>query len=667
MNPTDTADRTLQANRLASLAALVAVAAGVMVLAGWALDITLLKSILPGWVSMKANTAACFILIGSALWLNTGLPATVDPSIATRLARLSQALGGLAGLVGLLTLGEYAFGWALGLDQFLFVEPVGTVGTSTPGRMAPETATCFVLLAVGVWFAGTPHKTRLSILLSAGIGLLVAALALAAILSYATPVLGAYGWFGLTIMAMHTATLFTLLGVAILATSWRPDVLAWSLSRSVTVAFLVCIVLLTIIGLTTSRAQFQLKEIQRQIAYSEKVMASTSDLMFEVLGTQSHTRGYVITGQDRFLANYLDGKAHSYAKLEGLRTLVAGHPHQQRLSEQIEVRVTNLLRWFQQVIDARQSGMAAEQRNRMVLHGEELLEQLTATADQIAMSSRQHVAQLQLEEDSVSRASYIVLFSGTLASVLIFLVTIFRLNVVENERKTLAETLHDNAIKLRSLSRHALEAQETERRRLAIELHDELGQALAAIKINLQAHGRFKGQPPAELIAENIDIVEEALLQVRRLALALRPSMLDDLGLIPALQSIAEQSEERDDLVVQFDADLPQSRFAPEVEIACFRIVQECLNNIVRHAQARFVKIDLHHEGDTLVLSVEDDGCGFDPVAMRDRALAGDSMGMLGMQERASLIGGQLDIQSTAGQGSRVCLRCPLHISREAM
>jgi len=234
-------------------------------------------------------------------------------------------------------------------------------------------------------------------------------------------------------------------------------------------------------------------------------------------------------------------------------------------------------------------------------------------------------------------------------------------------RKQAEEALRDNASKLKLLSRHVLEAQETERRRLAIELHDELGQALTAIKINLQAHQRFKDQPPAEINAENISIVEDALRQVRRLALALRPSMLDDLGLIPALRWIAEQTEARGDLVVQFDTTMLKSRLAPEIETACFRIVQECLNNIVRHAKARQVKIDLHQDADTLVLGVEDDGCGFDPAAMRERALAGVSMGLLGMQERATLVGGQLDIRSTAGQGSSVYLRCPLRMRRDVM
>ena len=235
------------------------------------------------------------------------------------------------------------------------------------------------------------------------------------------------------------------------------------------------------------------------------------------------------------------------------------------------------------------------------------------------------------------------------------------------ERKQFEAALREHSSQLQKLSRRVLEAQETERRRVAIELHDELGQALTAIKINLQAHERFTGQSSAELNAENISIVEDALQQVRRLALALRPSMLDDLGLLPALRWIAQQTEARSHLVVRFHAANLPSRLTPEIETACFRIVQEALNNVVRHAQAQQIEINLQVEAEMLVLSVQDDGCGFEVATMRERALAGGSIGVLGMQERATLIGGQLDIESSVGQGSRVCLRCPLHMNIETI
>jgi signal transduction histidine kinase len=212
---------------------------------------------------------------------------------------------------------------------------------------------------------------------------------------------------------------------------------------------------------------------------------------------------------------------------------------------------------------------------------------------------------------------------------------------------------------LQALSRRVLEAQEQERRRVAIELHDELGQSLTAIKINLQLGERFKDKAPPDLYSENIRIVEDALQQVRSLATALRPSMLDDLGLAPALKWMAEQSAGRGGFEVYFHHERSLERLAPEIETACFRIVQEALTNITRHAKAQRVEIDLRRDEDEMVLLVCDDGVGFDTAAMRDRAASGASLGVLGMQERATLLGGRLDMTSVIGQGSTVELRCP--------
>ncbi|NVO07371.1 MAG: response regulator [Rhodoferax sp.] len=219
--------------------------------------------------------------------------------------------------------------------------------------------------------------------------------------------------------------------------------------------------------------------------------------------------------------------------------------------------------------------------------------------------------------------------------------------------------LQTSSRQLKALSRHVLEVQELERRRVAIELHDELGQSLTAIKINLQLSQRLKDQPLADLNQESIRIVEDALQQVRRLATTLRPSMLDDLGLAPALKWIAEQSAARGGFAVNFHHVRAQTRLAPDIETACFRIVQEALTNITRHAQARQVDISLRREADDMVLSVQDDGRGFDTDAMRLRAVQGGSLGVLGMQERANLIGGQLSIRSVSGSGSTVQLSCP--------
>jgi signal transduction histidine kinase len=235
-----------------------------------------------------------------------------------------------------------------------------------------------------------------------------------------------------------------------------------------------------------------------------------------------------------------------------------------------------------------------------------------------------------------------------------------------HENESLCVEVQQHAKLLQVLSGRVLEAQETERRRVAVELHDELGGALTAIKINLQSSAIFKDRGVADLTAENLRIVDDALHQVRRLALALRPSMLDDLGLAPALRWLAEQTAARGALVVDLSAVTVQRRLAPEIETACFRIAQEALTNIARYAGAQRVAIGLVRDGGDLVLTLQDDGGGFDLSAVRKRALAGGSIGVLGMQERATLVGGRLDIDTAPGRGCTVRMVCPWRLAEPA-
>ena len=213
--------RQIQATQLvASSVATLAIIAGGLVLVGWAFDLTTLKSILPGWVSVKPNTALAFVLTGLALLLSHQMPARL-PKKLTFVYHLGRFCGLLAGLIGLLTLAEYAFGWNPGFDQWLFPEPTGTLGTSNPGRMAPDTALCFLLLSVCLEIACSSRNTQRAMVANTVLGSLVATLALTAIVSYFMRAFGSHGWFGYTIMAVPTASLFAVLGSTLVFVAWK--------------------------------------------------------------------------------------------------------------------------------------------------------------------------------------------------------------------------------------------------------------------------------------------------------------------------------------------------------------------------------------------------------------------------------------------------------------
>jgi signal transduction histidine kinase len=228
------------------------------------------------------------------------------------------------------------------------------------------------------------------------------------------------------------------------------------------------------------------------------------------------------------------------------------------------------------------------------------------------------------------------------------------------ERARLLEKLRAAGDLQKTLARRLLTAQEEERRHLAVELHDELGPVLTAVKINLQSLERMSGGAPAPAhLQEAIASVDHAMQDVRDLALDLRPSVLDDLGLTAALRWYVDRFARglRADVRVSVD---PVPPLEPELQTAFFRVAQEALTNVARHARARHVWLELKVQPDWIELVVGDDGTGFDVGTARERALGGLSMGLLGMQERVSLVGGEFEIRRREEGGTEVRARFAL-------
>ncbi len=222
------------------------------------------------------------------------------------------------------------------------------------------------------------------------------------------------------------------------------------------------------------------------------------------------------------------------------------------------------------------------------------------------------------------------------------------------------ETLRHYTERLQTLSQSLLEAQERERQHIARELHDQIGQALTAVQINLQTEMQHADSGSRSRIVDSIAIVEQVLEQVRDLSLNLRPPMLDDLGLIPALRWYLTQQAQRAGLQVELDAEPVAAALDPACKIACFRIVQEAVTNIVRHAKAHKIGVRLWCEADMLQVVVRDDGTGFDVDAFRHSEKHHAHLGLIGMEERATLLGGHLQVTSVPGDGTEVRIQLPL-------
>ncbi len=206
----------------------------------------------------------------------------------------------------------------------------------------------------------------------------------------------------------------------------------------------------------------------------------------------------------------------------------------------------------------------------------------------------------------------------------------------------------------RDALRRVVEAQELERRRLARELHDETGQALTSILLGLKAVEEAKSAEQRDSAAADLrELVVSTLQDVRRLAVELRPTALDDFGLLPAVERLAQTFTEQIGIDTDVEASLGEARLPTEVETALYRLVQEALTNVVKHSRAAHVSISLVRKASSVSAVIEDDGVGF-------AELSGDGIGLIGMRERVGLLNGRLEIESRPDHGTTIVAEVPL-------
>jgi signal transduction histidine kinase len=227
---------------------------------------------------------------------------------------------------------------------------------------------------------------------------------------------------------------------------------------------------------------------------------------------------------------------------------------------------------------------------------------------------------------------------------------------IENAR--LFEQVRDSRKRLQALSHRLVLVQEEERRYVAHELHDQVGQLLTSLNLTLDMSSRLPPDALRTSLQEAETLVRELMSRVRNLSLDLRPAMLDDLGLLAALLWHFERYTSQTGVQVLFKhVGLEEQHFSPEVETAAYRIIQEALTNVARHAEVDEVAVRLRAEEDMLDVLIEDEGSGFDAEAA---LAAATSVGLAGMNERATLLGGQLTVDSSPGAGTCVRAELPL-------
>ena len=406
---------------------------GGVVLAGWALGIHALTDPVPGTATMKANTALAFILCGGAMSL-LHLPG----ARARRAVRVGAlAAGGLA----LLTLAEYATGWNPGLDELLFRDP-GTVATSHPGRMAPNSAICFMLTAAALWLMGrSPGKARRPLILGA-LGALVVAIGFFAVLGHAAAFSAGYRWWNLTGLALHTAALFMLLGAAVLAFAWREAGARWLIGPGLTVGFVGGLVLLVAVAAYSRRSTTELIEAAARVKPTHEVIGKIRELRSDFDEEQSGMRGFVITGDEAFLPLASEAIPKVRKHLPELRELIADNARQQARLAALEKAISERLDFSQQTFELRRtSGFDAAARVVASGRGKALSDQIRTVLREMEAAEETLLAARRAQSGAITERTLAILPAGVLVSVLLLTFGVLRLNGEVAARQRGAEVL----------------------------------------------------------------------------------------------------------------------------------------------------------------------------------------------------------------------------------
>lgn len=367
---------------------------------------------------------------------------------------------------------------------------------------------------------------------------------------------------------------------------------------------------------------------------------------------------YVATGdstRDRAVHSDLDRLS------QDIESGFTGYPVDPRTQEMAALRaIAQLFERQRQMVDSMLGWSSDERRRRapLLIDREiepiqmEILqrsEQLRIANDQTLHEADQALlAQFALLQGNLTRSIVLALGSG-LVLILASLVYILRL---ESQTRNRYNELVRSRGELERLSARLVDAQETERRNISRELHDEVGQTLGALLVDF---GRLSAAAPAELrgqVEQMKSVCERSVKSVRNLALLLRPSMLDDLGLTAALEWQGREISRTSEVEVDVHSDSVSDDLPDETRVTIYRLVQEALNNAVRHSGARNASVRVDEDGGRIHVTVSDDGRGFNPSAR--------GMGILGMEERVKRLGGSLHIQSEPGKGTTITAELPM-------
>lgn len=426
--------------------------------------------------------------------------------------------------------------------------------------------------------------------------------------------------------------------------------------------------LLFLIGGYLFTYQEELRVNLDRIARTHAVLSLIYDLENNLAGAEAGVRGFIITGDEKPLQTYPETTQEINRLIVELALHLENDPEQQKLLNKLKPLILKRLALFDRIIELRrQKGFEEGQHPEFTREGSKVQENLHNILDKMESLEKQQLDPAWARQKEKVKFWLAGLSLGAFLTFSVLLLALYLLNKEAFQRKKAEEQVSAYQADLRSLASQLTLAEERERRRLAVHLHDQIGQNLALSHIKLEELRTSLKEAGLSELAGEVDhlagLLKQAIEETQSLTFKISPPVLYDLGLEAALEWLTDRFSHQHGVLVYFESDRQPKPLAEDLKVLLFQAVQELLVNVVKHAEAHSLKVSMWRQGDYLRIGVEDDGVGFNPSVTGCRHGKDGGFGLFSIRERLRPLGGRLQVKSEPEGGTEVILSVPLDLT----
>ncbi len=405
-----------------------------------------------------------------------------------------------------------------------------------------------------------------------------------------------------------------------------------------------------------------------KIARTHLMLSMIYDLENNLAETEALVRGFIITGDDKQLQGYPEETRELERIFAELSFYTENYPEQRKLLDKLRPLVAKRLALYDQAISyRREKGFAEGQYPNATPAGRKVQADIKQTLEKMETQEKKQLNPAWTQQQKKVKLWLWGLSLGTFLSFSILLLVLYMLNKEVLQRRRAEEQLVAYQADLRSLASQLTLAEEQERRRLAVHLHDQIGQNLALSHIKLQELRSSLEKIGGDGLMGEVDnlcrLLTQTIEETQSLTSRISPPILYDLGLEAALEWLTERFSHQHGLLTYFESDRQPKPVDENLKVLLFQAVQELLVNVVKHAHARSLKVSMWRQDDNLNIGVEDDGVGYDPKLPPYRNGKGGGFGLFSIRERLRPLGGKLEIKSEPQGGTEFVLSVPLELT----